>query len=160
MTGLLSKPVYNPWNSEDQIAFEGLHMPTTSEQGEADSLILRLTKGVVDYLDVKAVRHLPGVSDPKAASINCLDAWVTTSSANSEDLIGPLRLLQGLRSTGSAHARGRNWNATLVRAGLDSLRPDQQFIQLLDLTAAALNGLAELAESQRQPDRNTSPGAT
>ncbi|MEZ0070092.1 hypothetical protein ABIA32_006144 [Streptacidiphilus sp. MAP12-20] len=160
MTSLLGEPVYNPWNTEDQIAFEGLHMPTTSEQGEADNLILRLTKGVVDYIDVKAVRHLPGVSDPKAASINCLDAWVTTSDADGEDLIGPLRLLQGLRSTGSAHARGKNWNTTLVRAGLESLRPDQQFIQILGRTAAALMGLAELAEGQRQLGGSASPGAT
>ncbi|WP_042380150.1 hypothetical protein [Streptacidiphilus melanogenes] len=160
MTSLLGKPVYNSWNPEDQIAFEGLHVPTTSEQGEADNLILRLTKGVVDYLDVKALRQLPGVSDPKAASINCLDAWVTASSSDNENLIGPLRLLQGLRSTGSAHARGKNWNATLVRAGLENLRPDQQFIQILDLTAAALNGLAELAESQGQPEGNSSPGST
>ncbi|MFD4377072.1 hypothetical protein [Streptomyces sp. NPDC058486] len=35
-------------------------MPTSSEQCEADTLILLLAKGVIDYLNVKALRHLPG----------------------------------------------------------------------------------------------------
>lgn len=147
---LLGQAVYKPWHPADQIAFEGLHMPTSSEQHEADTLILLLAKGVIDYLDVKALRRLPGVTDSKAQSINCLEAWVTSSGGDSDMLIRPLRVLQGLRSTGPAHLRGKDWHATLTRAGLDALRPDEQFVQVLTLTGDALRALAQHAESQHQ----------
>ncbi|MDQ0784507.1 hypothetical protein QFZ64_000004 [Streptomyces sp. B3I8] len=147
---LLGQAVYKPWHSADQIAFEGMHMPTSSEQHEADTLILLLAKGVIDYLDVKALRRLPGVTDTKAQSINCLEAWVSSSGGDNDTLIRPLRVLQGLRSTGPAHLRGKDWHATLTRAGLDALRPDEQFVQVLTLTGDALSALAQHAESQHQ----------
>ncbi|MFJ8941090.1 hypothetical protein ACIRL0_36150 [Streptomyces sp. NPDC102365] len=147
---LLGQEVYKSWHPADQIAFEGLHMPTSSEQHEADTLILLLAKGVIDYLAVKALRRLPGVTDSKAQSINCLEAWVSSSGGDSDTLIRPLRILQGLRSTGPAHLRGKDWHATLTRAGLDGLRPDAQFVQVLALTGDALHALALHAESQHQ----------
>jgi hypothetical protein len=150
LAALLGRTVYKPWHPADQIAFEGLHMPTSSEQHEADTLILLLAKGIIDYLDVKALRRLPGVTDSKAQSINCLEAWVSSSGADSDTLIRPLRVLQGLRSTGPAHLRGKDWHATLTRAGLDGLRPDEQFVQVLTMTGDALNALAQHAESQHQ----------
>ncbi|MEW2173267.1 hypothetical protein AB0935_25585 [Streptomyces sp. NPDC007027] len=146
---LLGQAVYKPWHPADQIAFEGMHMPTSSEQHEADTLILLLAKGVIDYLNVKALRRLPGVIDSKATSINCLEAWATSTGGDSETLIRPLRLLQGLRSAGPAHLRGKDWHATLTRAGLDEMSPDQQFVQVLALTGNALNALAEHAEAQQ-----------
>ncbi|MEU1853880.1 hypothetical protein ABZ499_32640 [Streptomyces sp. NPDC019990] len=111
---LLGQAVYKPWHPADQIAFEGLRMPTSSEQHEADILILLLAKGAIDYLNVKALRRLPGVTDSKAQSINCLEAWVSSSGGDSDALIRPLRVLQGLRSTGPAHLRGKDWHATEV----------------------------------------------
>ncbi|MET8205841.1 hypothetical protein ABZT51_07290 [Streptomyces sp. NPDC005373] len=51
--------------------------PITHEQSEADTLLLTLAKSIVDGLDGKALRQMPGVTDAKAASLNCLDAWVT-----------------------------------------------------------------------------------
>ncbi|MFF8604119.1 hypothetical protein ACF065_34010 [Streptomyces sp. NPDC015232] len=149
---LLGQAVYKPWHPADQIAFEGMHMPTSREQHEADTLILLLAKGVIDYLNVKALRRLPGVTDSKATSINCLESWVTATGGDSETLIRPLRLLQGLRSTGPAHLRGKDWHATLTRAGLDTMSPDQQFVQVLALTGDALGALAEHAEA-RQPEQ-------
>ncbi|MFE0606702.1 hypothetical protein ACFW2T_32600 [Streptomyces sp. NPDC058892] len=145
---LLGQAIYKPWHPADQIAFEGIHMPTSSEQHEADTLILLLAKGVIDYLNVKALRRLPGVSDSKATSINCLEAWATSTGGDSDILIRPLRLLQGLRSTGPAHLRGKDWHATLTRAGLSEMSPDQQFVRVLALTGDALEALAQHAQAQ------------
>ncbi len=147
---LLGQAVYKPWHPADQIAFEGLHMPTSSEQHEADTLILLLAKGVIDYLNVKALRRLPSVTDVRAQSIKCLETWVSSSGGDSDTLIRPLRVLQGLRSTGPAHLRGKDWYATLTRAGLDALRPDEQFVQVPTLTGDALSALAQHAEAQHQ----------
>lgn len=120
-------------------------MPTSSEQQETDNQILILAKGVIDYLDVKAIRKLPG-ADPKGTTINCIEAWVKKLGEDPTPLISPLRLLQGLRSTGVAHPRGKDWQVTLVRAGLDELQPDEQFVKVVELTADALDALAELAD--------------
>ncbi|MFF4827930.1 hypothetical protein ACFY20_34060 [Streptomyces sp. NPDC001312] len=136
--------IYRAWDAADKIAFDGLHMPTSSEQQETDNQILTLAKGVIDYLDVKAIRKLPG-ADPKGTTINCIEAWVKKLGEDPTPLISPLRLLQGLRSTGVAHPRGKDWQATLVRAGLDELQPDEQFVKVVELTAGALDALAELA---------------
>ncbi|MFD5272055.1 hypothetical protein [Streptomyces sp. NPDC058335] len=156
---LLGKAVYKPWHPADQLAFEGLHLPTSSEQHEADTLILLLAEGVIDYLAVKAFRRLPGVTDSKAQSINCLEAWVAASGGDSDTLIRPLRILQGLRSTGPAHLRGRDRHATLTHAGLEVLRPDEQFVQVLTLTGDALNALARHAQPQHRTTRH-SPGSS
>lgn len=61
-------------------------------------------------------------------------------------LVSALRLLQGLRSTGVAHPRSKDWQATLVRAGMDRLQPDEQFVKVVELTAGALATLADLAD--------------
>ncbi|WP_241197479.1 hypothetical protein [Streptomyces sp. ADI91-18] len=148
---ITGQPIYRTWDAADQIAFDGLHMPTSSEQQETDGQILTLAKGVIDYLDVKAIRKLPG-ADPKGTTLNCLDAWARSTGADSEPLIAPLRLLQGLRSTGVAHPRDKDWAATLVRAGLETMKPDDQFVELVNRTADALEALAQLAEAQNSDE--------
>ncbi|BAJ29055.1 MULTISPECIES: hypothetical protein [Kitasatospora] len=147
---VVGQPVYRAWDAADQIAFAGLHTPTSSEQSEADTQILTLAKGVIEYLDTKALRQLPG-ADPKAATINCIDGWVKHTNGDPDILVDPLRLLQGLRSNGAAHARTKNWAVILTRAGLDKLKPDEQFIRLVTSTADALEALADHAEAQTQP---------
>jgi hypothetical protein len=86
----------------------------------------------------------------KGQSISCLQDWVAECAADGDMPIGLLRLLQGLRSTGAAHARGSGWNRTLARAGVNGFGLDQLFTRVLTLTTEALNGPADLAE-QRSP---------
>lgn len=150
LSAVVGQPVYRAWDAADQISFAGLHMPTSSEQSEADTQILTLAKGVIEYLDTQAVRQLPGADD-KAATINCLNGWVQQTSGDTDTLVGPLRLLQSLRSNGAAHARSKRWPALLTQAGLDQLKPDEQFVQLLSRTTDALEALADLAATQLQP---------
>lgn len=64
-------------------------------------------------------------------------------------LISPLCLLQGLRSAGAAHPRGKDRQATLVRAGSDEPQPDEQFVKAVELTADAFDALAELADRHK-----------
>ncbi|WP_137992705.1 hypothetical protein [Streptomyces vilmorinianum] len=149
LSALVGEPVYRPWDAADQIAFSGLHLPTSSEQSEADTQILTLAKGVIEYLNTKALRKLPG-ADPKAPTINCIDGWVKHTDGDTDTLVGPLRTLQGLRSNGAAHARTKDWATILTRAGLDILKPDEQFLGLVSSTADALEALSDHAEAQAQ----------
>lgn len=147
LSAMVGQPVYRAWDAADQIAFTGLHMPTSSEQSEADAQILILAKGVIDYLDTKALRRLPG-ADPADPTINCIGGWVKHTNGDPDTLVDPLRLLQNLRSNGVAHARTKKWPAILHQAGLDTLGPDEQFVQLIGRTADALEALASHAEAQ------------
>ncbi|MER8233207.1 hypothetical protein [Streptomyces sp. NPDC094049] len=156
LSAVVGQPVYRAWDAADRIAFTGLHTPTSSEQSEADTQILTLAKGVIEYLSTEALRQLPG-ADAKSATINCLDGWVKRTNGDPDNLVGPLRLLQGLRSNGAAHARTRNWSAILTRAGLDKLQPDEQFLRLLSSTADALEALAAHAEAQTPGEGDHAP---
>ncbi|MFE7514257.1 hypothetical protein ACFU8I_23965 [Streptomyces sp. NPDC057540] len=150
LSAIVGQPVYRAWDAADQIAFAGLHMPTSSEQSEADTQILTLAKGIIDYLDTKALRKLPG-ADVKAATVNNLEGWVKHTDGDADTLVGPLRLLFNLRSNGAAHARNKKWTAFLTQAGLDKFKPDEQFVRLASSTADALEALAKHAEAQAQP---------
>ncbi|WP_435191738.1 hypothetical protein [Streptomyces sp. bgisy126] len=149
LSALVGQPVYRAWDAADQIVFSGLHLPTSSEQSEADTQILTLAKGIIEYLDVKALRQLPG-ADAKGLTINNLEGWVKHTGGDPDLHVGPLRLLQNLRSNGAAHARTRKWPAFLTQAGLYQLRPDEQFLQLMNSTIDALEALAIHAE-EHQP---------
>ncbi|MEV5444066.1 hypothetical protein AB0N23_16240 [Streptomyces sp. NPDC052644] len=148
LSAVIGQPVYRAWDAADQIAFSGLHMPTSSEQSEADTQILTLAKGIIEYLDVKALRQLPG-ADPKGMTINNLQAWVKHTGGDPDTLVGPLRLLQNLRSNGAAHARTKMWPTFLTQAGLHQLQPDEQFVRLMNSTIDALEALATHAEEHR-----------
>ncbi|MEU0403301.1 hypothetical protein ABZ318_24330 [Streptomyces sp. NPDC006197] len=150
LSAIVRQPVYRSWDAADQIAFAGLHTPTSSEQSEADTQILTLAKGIIDYLDTKALRKLPG-ADAKAATINNLEGWVKHTGGNPDTLVGPLRLLYNLRSNGAAHARNKKWPAFLTQAGLNQLQPDEQFVRLMTSAVEALEALASHAEAQAQP---------
>jgi hypothetical protein len=153
MTALLEEPVFNAWEDADQVAFEGLYLPNTDEQAETDQLIMRLAKGIVDYLNVNALRKLPGVTDLKQASINCLEDWVLKRNADVAELVTPIRTVQRLRSTGAAHVRGSNWDRTLQQAGLAGLSPQRLFEQVLTRATDSLNALADLAGTPEKEDQ-------
>lgn len=158
MTTLLGEPVFTTWEAADQVAFEGLYLPNTDEQAETDQLIMRLAKGVVDYLNVNALRKLAGVTDPKRTSINCLEDWVLEREADVAELVTPIRTVQRLRSGGAAHVRGSNWDKTLQQASLADLSPQQLFEQVLTRATDSLNALADLAgtpEGEVQQDQAT-----
>ena len=135
---------YKQLGAEDARNFSSLALCTNSTEGQRNQGIIALAIGIVEALDVKVLRKVAGTDEQ---SLNCLHKIVEDASGNASDLVGPLRLLQGLRSTGAAHMKGSNFDATLVRAGLDSLSPDKQFEQIVDRVTGALQGLTELFRS-------------
>ncbi|BDB63437.1 hypothetical protein [Rhodococcus sp. RDE2] len=135
---------YKQLGAEDARNFTSLALCTNSTEGQRNQGIIALAIGLVEALDVKVLRKVAGTDDQ---SLNCLQKIVEDSNGNASDLVGPLRLLQGLRSTGAAHMKGSNFEATLVRAGLDSISPDKQFEQIVERVTDALHGLTELFRS-------------
>lgn len=137
-------PLFLPLHAEDLVAWEGIHLMTTSESTERDSLVTVLAKGITDSLDLAPLRRVAGL--PSGKSLECLERVVLELGGEVEGAVEPLRIVQSMRSTGSAHSRGSNYAKLLAKTGFDELRPDEQFESLVRHSAAALHYLAELLE--------------
>jgi len=139
--------LYKSLGEEDGRDFENLALCTNSTEGQRDSSLLILAKGIVESLEVKTLRRVADQPN-NVASINCLQKIVEKLGGDTGALIDPLRQLQSLRSTGSAHMKGSNFAAALTSAGLASMTPDKQFEQILHRVTEALLGLVELFDSE------------
>jgi hypothetical protein len=95
---------------------------------------------------VKQLRRLAN-AEPTDQSLQCLSKWVADLGGDVDEIQGPLRLLQDLRSTGVAHLRGSRYATLIALAGWDTTPPDQQFQQLVSDVTAAFQRLADLIEA-------------
>lgn len=103
----------------DQHLLTALHLPTTSEQAEFDPQVLALTKILIDSLNeaelAKQCKELP----ERAKGIDKLETYLTETGHSSTGLIiGFLRDLQALRSTGVGHLKGTKYEKVSARFGI------------------------------------------
>lgn len=146
--------LYRQLGEHDQQEFDGLSLCTNSSASQRDLSIVVLTKGVVDALDVKVLRKLADAGKSEA-SLNCLQAWIGGLGGDTDELCGPLRLLQTMRSTGSAHLKGSKYDAAIAGEGWGSLSPDKQFQQLVHRVTTALDEITKLISSSSPPAKGT-----
>ncbi|MBJ8348273.1 hypothetical protein [Antrihabitans sp. YC2-6] len=135
--------LYRDLSAADARDFECLALCSNSTDRQRDYGIIILAKGLVEAIDVKVLRRLAGL-DENAPSLNALQKLIETLGGNANVILGPLRLLQGLRSTGAAHVKGNNFESTLAKAGLLPLPPDKQFEQIVERATFALQSLTQL----------------
>lgn len=136
---LWGRPLYNDLGSDDRAAWEGLHLMTTKDVAERDSLIIVVAKGIVDSLNIHLLRDLANETEGK--SLQLLEQLVVTWGGEPAACISPLRLTQSLRSSGAAHVRGERYEELLRKHGLHGLAPDQQFERLVRQAASGLVAL-------------------
>ena len=103
----------------DQHLLTALHIPTTSEQAEFDAQVLALTKVLIDSLNeaelTKQCKDLPS----EAKGIDKLETYLTETGHSSTGMvIGFMRDLQALRSTGVGHRKGEKYEKVAVRFGI------------------------------------------
>ena len=120
-----------PLEPRDEHHLKRLRVPSTDEQSDFDNLVLSLTKILIDSLNQKELKKLislkqeenlsPDQKEHLKGSIGCLE--IALSSCGVEDAadhITFLRKLQKLRSTGSAHRKGDNYQKIAKDFGLES----------------------------------------
>ena len=120
-----------PLPSGDEYHLNALRIPATDEQRDFDELVLNLTKILIDSLNQEELKKLisleqeqnltPNQQESLKKSIGCLE--IALSSCGVEDAadhITFLRKLQNLRSTGSAHRKGRNYQKIAKDFGIES----------------------------------------
>lgn len=133
-----------PLSNEDAHHFECLRVPSTNEQNDFDSLVLSLTKIVIDSLNEKKLnKYIDKFTQGEIkGSISKLEAVLRKEGAeNYEEYIGFLRKLQNLRSSSSAHRKGSNykkivaefkiWNKDLITVFEGILYKSIDFLEYL-----------------------------
>ena len=120
-----------PLGPSDEYLLNSLRIPSTDEQRDFDELVLNLTKILIDSLNQKELKKLISLEqeqnlscDEKESlerSIGCLK--IALSCCGIEHTAGHitfLRKLQSLRSTGSAHRKGSNYQKIAKDFGIES----------------------------------------
>lgn len=85
-----------------------IRIPSTNGREELDTVVINLDKLLVDYIDESALPR----SDARG-SINKLEMQLRDMGVHVD--ISPLRDLQSLRSTSTAHAKGKNYDKEKAR---------------------------------------------
>lgn len=85
-----------------------IRIPSTNGREELDTVVINLDKLLVDYIDESVLPR----SDAKG-SINKFEKQLRDMGIDAD--ISPLRDLQSLRSTSTAHAKGRNYDKEKAR---------------------------------------------
>ena len=134
-----------PLDPGDKYHLRCLRVPSSDSQGEFDGLILSLTKTLIDSLNEKCLKEL--ISDQQQAKLDehqadsekpdpkgiaCLEAALCSCEVeNAEDHIAFLRKIQGLRSSGSAHRKGKSYRRSVKYFKLKQLGLRQGFASIL-----------------------------
>lgn len=142
---VLGTPLIIRYSGPDEHHLRCLRVPFSDNQVDFDGLILSLTKTLIDSLNEKCLKEL--ISDQQQAKLDeqqtdsekpdpkgiaCLEAALCACEVeNAESHITFLRKLQGIRSTGSAHRKGKSYRRSVKYFKLEQLGLQQGFAEIL-----------------------------
>ena len=93
---------------KDEYAFKILRVPLTNDQREFDEQIAALTKVFIDSLNEKELAK--GIMNKEnAKGLDKFETWLQSQNFRSDPMMQFLRKLQALRSAGTAHRKGDNY---------------------------------------------------
>ena len=142
-----------PLGSDDQHHLQSLHIPATDEQRDFDELVLSLTKILIDSLHVKRLNSLlsdeqkEGVGEGGIARLEAVLASRNVEGAAKH--IAFLRNLQSLRSSSSAHRKGRKYAKIAEQFDIESQNLQDVFAGFLWQALDFLDFLVFLVRSGR-----------
>lgn len=135
-----------PLSEKDLHCFTSLRIPATDDQNEFDDLVLGLTKVLVDSLnEAELMKVIPADARSRAKrGIDRLQAVLGHRNATGfQQHIQFLRDLQSLRSSGSAHRKGTNYEKIVVRFARDTQKLSAVFRGMLVAALQLLDYLEE-----------------
>ena len=135
-------PLYRPPHEGDAHIFKQFRLPISESLGEFDTQILFLVKLVIDSLNESELAKRSDVT-PDEKGITKFDKYLKAKNyLNSDRDIAALRVLQNLRSSGAAHAKGKNFDKIQKSVGLDRHSPRTVFRNLLNGVNQMLSDLS------------------
>ena len=120
-----------PLPPRDEHYLKSLRIPSTDEQRDFDELVLSLAKILIDSLNQKQLKKLisskqeenlnPEERERLKQGIGCLEIALNACGVGDAEVhISFLRKLQSLRSTGTAHLKGKNYQKIAKKFGIGS----------------------------------------
>ena len=106
--GAFGSSLFRKPHADDADMEKLIRIPSTNGREELDTVVINLDKLLVDYIDESVLPRL----DAKG-SINKFEKQLRDMGIDAD--ISPLRDLQSLRSTSTAHAKGRNYDKEKAR---------------------------------------------
>ena len=146
------EPLFLPLGKEDSHAYESLHLPVTEEWSEFDEQILYLSKLLVDSLNVKFLSKRTSykindkVNGKKLKPLDLLELFLKKLSVSEKDIkfiMSSLRAMWAIRSYGSAHRKGKEFNKILQKYGLAKLSNRRKIDKLVKNLIQALALIGE-----------------
>lgn len=141
-----------PLAQEDFHCMQAIRVPSTDEQKDFDDLILALTKILVDSLNEKEINKLIPASEGneiKGSISRLARALQVCGFSGYESHIQFLRNLQELRSAGTAHRKGNNYQKIAKEFNVDNQSLSTVFNGILILSIKFLDFLESVVHSKK-----------
>lgn len=147
----LGWPILLPLDAADEHYFQCIRVPSSEEQRDFDELILGLTKSIIDSLNEEELCKLLSEEDRTSVkgSISRLESVLRDCKISSyADHVAFMRKLQNLRSSSSAHRKGKNYRKISSEFGIDSQSLPEAFEGILQRAVELLDFLILLVQSE------------
>lgn len=142
--------LFKPLDEGDKYIFSQIRIPFSDSQPEFDNLILNLTKVLIDSLNEKAIGK-EIIVEPDMAGITKLERWLQTHEyTNCLEHIQFLRDLQELRSKGTAHRKGKEYNKLTKKFGMIDQHLSDVFEDILKKADAFLVYMQTIASEKTE----------
>ena len=143
-----------PLCTADAPHLQSLRIPATDEQRDFDGLVLSLTKILIDSLNEKSLRKLIPCEKQEEfkdkRGIALLEAALHLNDFEGADVhIAFLQKLQNLRSSGSAHRKGRTYLKIAAHFNVESQSLRHVFANILNSASDTLDYFIVLVNSGR-----------
>ena len=152
-----------PLDSKDMHHLQTLRIPASDEQRDFDGLVLSLATILINSLNMKGLNSLLSEEQKKGldqGGIARLEAVLTSRDCDdSVKHIVFLRNLQSLRSSSSAHRKGRKYRSISKQFGIESQSLRDVFADILRQAIRFLDYLIFLVQSGHLLDINQKSGS-
>ena len=143
-----------PLHTADAHHRQSLRIPATDEQRDFDGMVLSLTKMLIDSLNEKWLRKLIPCEKQEAfkdkRGIALLEAALHLNDLEGSDIhIDFLRKLQNLRSSGSAHRKGKGYSKIAAYFDVENQSLRHVFANILNSASDTLDYFIVLVNSGR-----------
>ena len=128
----LGWPLFIPLTCSDEYNLENIRIPLGNGQEEFDQQVLALNKILIDSLNEKKIGKDIVLKDDMKG-ISKLEEWMKTNNCKGfEEHIGFLRNLQELRSTGTGHRKGKDYEKIASKFDLSDIDKKADFERILN----------------------------
>ncbi len=143
-----------PLNTADTYHLQGMRIPVTDEQRNFDEVVLSLTKVLIDSLNEVYLKKMIPFEKREAfkgkKGIALLEAALHLNEIEGANVhVDFLRKLQSLRSSGSAHRKGRNYKKIAKHFGIENQSLRDVFAGILNSATNVLDFFVTLVKSGR-----------